>query len=128
MISWERDQWEPLFPKQMSYQEKVLRDTALLSAARILRCAFLATQQLPPDAEYQKLRAGPNSDSPSYSLSEPTAGEWWLGISRPFRRISQHLSLQGIGLIWRVFCSQCSPCLCGESSCGQEFTTETRRH
>src|SRR5713226_5532651 len=87
------DQRELLFPRLMSYQEKVLTGTVLLLAVWILRCAFLATPQLLPGGEYQKFRTGPNSDSPWYSLSEPTAGKWWRGISRWFRRNSRHLIL-----------------------------------
>src|SRR6266850_976843 len=93
MIFWVPDQWELLSPRQMSYHRKVLADTVLLLAGWILRCAFLATPQLLPGAEYRKLKAGPNSDSPSYSLSEPTAGKWWRDISRWFRRNSRHLLL-----------------------------------
>src|SRR5882762_127449 len=89
MIFWVPDQGEILFPRQMSYQEKVLADTVLLLPVWILRCAFLATPQLLPGAEYQKFRTGLNSDSPSSSLSEPIAGKWWRGISRWYRRNSR---------------------------------------
>src|SRR5438105_2835532 len=91
MIFWVPDQGELLFPRQMSYQEKVLADTVLLLPVWILRCASLATPQLLPGAEYQKFRTGPNSDSPSSSLSEPIAGKWWRDISRWYRRNSRLL-------------------------------------
>src|SRR5216684_6000369 len=93
MIFWVPDQGELLFPRQMSYQEKVLAATVLLLAGWTLRCAFLATPQLLPGAEYRKFRTGLNSDSPSSSLSEPIAGKWWRGISRWYRRNSRRLLL-----------------------------------